>query len=58
MGIRWHCSHSDCSQESVDFCSDCLIDQLIDESKRHPLHHDFVAFGDCGDEDLETEEDF
>ncbi|KAL5290894.1 hypothetical protein ACFFRR_010345 [Megaselia abdita] len=53
IGIRWHCSHSDCAQDSVDFCSDCMVDQVIDRRKRHPLHHDFVPFGDFEDDDWE-----
>lgn len=49
IGIRWHCSHNQCLKDSVDFCSDCFIDQLIDKNKRHPLHHGFVPFGDYED---------
>lgn len=32
----------DCKQESVDFCTDCLISQL-NSTHCHPLTHEFVA---------------
>lgn len=49
IGIRWHCSNGECVLDSVDFCSDCIIEQLLDKEKRHPLHHNFVPFGDYDD---------
>lgn len=58
IGIRWHCSHNDCILDSVNFCSDCMIDQVVDKSKRHPLHHDFIPYGDFNDDDdFESEEE-
>lgn len=58
IGIRWHCANSDCIEDSVDFCSDCLIEQLMDKKKRHPLHHDFVPFGEFDESDgFESGED-
>lgn len=40
MGTRWHCNT--CSQESIDFCSDCLVSQLYSD-RQHPLDHKFVG---------------
>lgn len=57
-GIRWRCSHSECVKEPVDFCSDCMVEQVIDKNRRHPLHHDFIPFGDYEmHDDFESEEE-
>ncbi len=41
IGTRWHCTT--CStQESIDFCSDCLVSQLYSE-RQHPTSHRFVG---------------
>jgi hypothetical protein len=40
LGTRWHCNTCNVS---VDFCSDCLIDQLLKPSKRHSLDHIFIG---------------
>lgn len=40
MGTRWHCNT--CAQESVDFCSDCLVGQLYSD-RQHPTSHRFVG---------------
>ncbi|GLV46641.1 Ada2a-containing complex component 1 [Carabus blaptoides fortunei] len=36
IGSRWHCF--DCKQDSIDFCTDCLVSQL-DSPVCHPLVH-------------------
>lgn len=41
VGTRWHCSDCD-EQDSVDFCSECMVVQL-ESDKRHPLDHHFQA---------------
>ncbi|XP_044763506.1 ZZ-type zinc finger-containing protein 3 [Coccinella septempunctata] len=40
LGTRWHCST--CIQESVDFCTDCLVSQIYSENP-HPMSHRFVT---------------
>ncbi|XP_067001990.1 ZZ-type zinc finger-containing protein 3 isoform X1 [Anabrus simplex] len=41
VGTRWHCS--DCgSDQSVDFCTDCVVSQL-ESSNPHPLSHHIVT---------------
>lgn len=41
FGTRWHCVT--CNQTSVDYCSDCLVTQVLDPRKRHPISHRFVG---------------
>lgn len=41
VGTRWHCSDCD-EQDSIDFCSECLIAQLESEAP-HPLSHHLLA---------------
>ncbi|XP_055382664.1 ZZ-type zinc finger-containing protein 3 [Condylostylus longicornis] len=38
LGTRWHCKT--CTKESIDFCSDCLITQLMSTTP-HPVQHKF-----------------
>lgn len=38
---RWHCSS--CEINSIDFCSDCFITQLL-SSNPHPMQHTFTGF--------------
>ncbi|KAG4077490.1 hypothetical protein HA402_002917 [Bradysia odoriphaga] len=40
VGTRWHCNT--CVQESIDFCSDCLVTQLYSD-RQHPTSHKFVG---------------
>lgn len=37
-GTRWHCNT--CLDDSIDYCSDCLIDQLL-STKSHSIDHKF-----------------
>lgn len=69
IGTRWHCRT--CTQESIDFCSDCLVSQALSESC-HPVSHKFIglrvsnansldtsalfSFGDESENDDENEE--
>jgi len=39
IGTRWHCSS--CDNESVDFCSDCVVSQMYSGSA-HPTSHKLV----------------
>ncbi|CAD7080756.1 unnamed protein product [Hermetia illucens] len=38
IGTRWHCVT--CKDKSVDYCSDCLITQIVSDDS-HPVHHKF-----------------
>lgn len=40
-GTRWHCQT--CSDSSIDFCSDCIVTQLSDNLKCHPIQHKIVG---------------
>ena len=40
-GTRWHCSS--CELNSIDFCTDCFIAQLL-SSNPHPIQHTFTGF--------------
>lgn len=40
IGTRWHCNS--CTA-SIDFCSDCVVDQLMNSNKRHSLDHVFIG---------------
>lgn len=40
-GTRWHCQT--CSENSIDFCSDCIVTQLSDHLKCHPIQHKIVG---------------
>lgn len=41
LGTRWHCVT--CNKVSVDYCSDCLVTQVLDPRKRHSISHRFVG---------------
>lgn len=53
-GTRWHCMT--CDDDSIDFCSDCLISQLQNESP-HPMSHTFVAFRVTTDMQTQSDDD-
>lgn len=38
-GSRWHCTN--CSSDSVDYCTDCMMSQLYSETP-HSLSHKFI----------------
>ncbi|XP_074028104.1 ada2a-containing complex component 1 isoform X2 [Leptinotarsa decemlineata] len=39
VGARWHCTTC---KESKDYCTDCILSQMLSE-KRHPLSHVFAV---------------
>lgn len=43
QGSRWHCST--CLNNSIDFCTDCMISQLY-SNNTHPLSHSFIVVRD------------
>ncbi|KAL3283901.1 hypothetical protein HHI36_018070 [Cryptolaemus montrouzieri] len=54
VGTRWHCSS--CADESVDFCTDCLLSQLYSENP-HPLSHTFITLPHSDDPNFNMSSD-
>lgn len=49
IGTRWNCST--CSDfDSLDFCSDCLVTQLMQPGASHPIQHSFIAYRNITDD--------